>query len=122
MNNSSTVSPRHPTGFRRGLLVFGACQLFLATVSLAADIAFTLDKPGRVSLAIYDTKGIQVRTLRNAEPLEAGKHTIVWDGLDRNGQPAPAGDYTWKLLESQGLQAEYLMALGTGARRPHRWP
>ena len=121
MNNSSTVSPRHPTGFRRGLLVFGACQLFLATASLAADIAFTLDKPGRVSLAIYDTKGIQVRTLRNAEPLEAGKHTIVWDGLDRNGQPAPAGDYTWKLLESQGLEAEYLMALGTSTGLNH-WP
>jgi hypothetical protein len=115
---------RHPTGSRRGLLVLGACHLFLAltaaTASHAADIAFALDKPGRVSLAVYDTKGIQVRTLRNAEPLEAGKHTIAWDGLDRNGQPVPAGDYTWKLLQTQGLTAEFLLNIGTSTLE--HWP
>ena len=87
--------------------------LTLASAAYAVDIPFTLDKPGRVSLAIYDKDGIQVRTLRNAEPLEAGKHEIVWDGLDRNGQPAPAGDYTWKLLQTQGLTAEFLLNIGT---------
>ena len=103
-NTPMMIATRHPAGFRRGLLVtFGACHLFLALASAAyaVDIPFTLDKPGNVSLAIYDKDGIQVRTLRNAEPLEAGKHEIVWDGLDRNGQPVPAGDYTWKLLQTQ---------------------
>ena len=116
---------RHPTGFRRGLLViFGGCHLCLAltlaSAAYAVEIPFTLDKPGNVSLAIYDKDGIQVRTLRNAEPLEAGKHEIVWDGLDRNGQPAPAGDYTWKLLQTQGLTAEFLLNIGTSTLEP--WP
>jgi hypothetical protein len=44
------TATRWPTGFRRGLLILGACHLFLATASHAADIAFTLDKPGRVSV------------------------------------------------------------------------
>lgn len=62
----------------------------LATVVLVDEprisglpIAFALQKPSNVSLAIYDKDGIQVRTLRNAEPLETGKHAIAWDGLDR---------------------------------------
>ncbi len=57
----------------------------LATVVMADDprtsgapISFTLPKPGRVSMAVYDKDGVQVRTLRNAEPLAAGAHTAYW--------------------------------------------
>lgn len=95
--------------------------LLLATsFAHAVGIPFNLDNPGNVSLAVYDTNGIQVRTLRSAEPLEAGKHQILWDGLDRNGQPVPAGDYTWKLLQTQGLTAEFLLNIGTST--PEHWP
>jgi hypothetical protein len=94
--------------------------LFTSGLTHAADIPFTLDKPGNVSMAIYDAQGRMVRTLRNAEPLEAGKHEIVWDGLDRNGQPAPACDYTWKLLQTQGLTAEFLLNIGTSTLE--HWP
>ena len=124
-NTPMLIATRHPTGSRRGLLaIFGAghlcLALTLASAAYAVDIPFTLDKPGRVSLAIYDKDGIQVRTLRNAEPLEAGKHEIVWDGLDRNGQPVTAGDYTWKLLQTQGLTAEFLLNIGTSTLE--HWP
>ena len=87
----------------------------------AATIDFKLQEPGRVSLAVYDTGGRQVRTLLNAALREKGRHAVSWDGLDRDGTPLPAGEYTWKLLESQGLQAEYLMALGTSTGLNH-WP
>ena len=100
----------------------------LATVVMADEsrtsglpISFSIEKPGRVSLAIYDKDGVQVRTLRNAEPLAAGTHTVHWDGLDREGKPLPEAEYTWKRLDSQGLQAEYLMALGTSTGLNH-WP
>jgi hypothetical protein len=114
------IAPRHPTGFRRGLLVFGACQLFLATASLAADIAFTLDKPGNISVAIYDAQGRQVRSLVRGKPLAAGRHTVIWDGLDRNGT-AMKGDFQWRLASSHGLQSEYLLSVGTSMRENH-WP
>lgn len=91
-----------------------------STAIQAVDIPFTLEKPGNVSLAVYDKDGIQVRTLRNAEPLGAGKHEVAWDGLDRNGEPVPAGDYTWKLLQTQGLTAEFLLNIGTSMLEP--WP
>jgi hypothetical protein len=108
-NTPMMIATRHPTGFRRGLLVIiGVCHLFLATASHAADIAFTLDKPGNVSLAIYDAKGRMIRTLQNAKPLAAGPHALAWDGLDQYGAPQPPGSYTWKALGSPGLEATFL--------------
>jgi len=51
----------------------------------------------------------------------AGSHTLAWDGLDRDGQPVPNGEYTWKLLQTQGLTAEFLFNLGTSTYH-HHWP
>ena len=97
-----------------------------ATISNAVEhavtaIEFKLQESGRVSLAVYDAGGRQVRTLLNAEPKEKGRHVVPWDGLDRDGKPLPKGEYTWKLLKSQGLQAEYLMMLGTSTGL-NQWP
>lgn len=89
--------------------------LLLVTVGLthAADIPFTLDKAGNVSAAIYDAQGRMVRELLHAAPKNAGRHSLIWDGLDRDGNALPAGDYTWKLLQTPGLKATYLMSLGS---------
>jgi flagellar hook assembly protein FlgD len=65
-----------------------------------------------VSLAVYDTQGVLVRTLASAEPQQKGVQTLTWDGLDALGVPALAGTYTWKALTTRGLRAEYLMSMG----------
>jgi hypothetical protein len=104
----------------------GACHLFLflaltlASAAHAVDIPFTLDKPANVSLAMYDAKGRVIRTLLRAEPMSAGKHTVAWDGLDRDGNPV-TGDVQWRLATSQGLESEYLLSIGTSMRE-HHWP
>ncbi len=62
----------------------------------------------------------------------SGRHSFVWDGLDMDGKPAPAGKYEWRSLQTQGLRSEYLMNVGTsvgdrwwpgnnGGRRRSRW-
>ena len=76
-------------------------------------IPFELAGPGKVSAAIYDSQGRLVRELLHAVPMTAGKHSMIWDGLDRDGNSLPAGDYTWKLLETAGLKATYLMGVGS---------
>jgi hypothetical protein len=45
--------------------------------------------------------------------MQSGKHSFVWDGLDMDGKPAPAGKYEWRSLLTQGLRSEYLMSVGT---------
>jgi hypothetical protein len=76
-------------------------------------IPFELREPGRVSAAVYDANGLLVRELLHAVPGTAGKHFLAWDGLDRDGNSLPAGVYTWKLLQTPGLRASYLMSVGS---------
>jgi hypothetical protein len=95
--------------------------LALKTAAPAAQIPFTLEKPGNVSAAIYDAQGRMVRELSRAEPMQTGKHSLAWDGLDMDGKPAPAGKYEWRALQTQGLRSEYLMSVGTSVGERF-WP
>ena len=80
-------------------------------------IAFTLDKPGRTSLAAYSADGVvQLRSLLVGEWLAAGKHEATWDGLDRDGRPVEPGTYQWKLVSSPGIEAHFLNSLGANPK------
>lgn len=60
-------------------------------------IVYTLTSPAKVNLIIYNILGQEVRTLINSEMMEAGKHSIQWDGRNNAGQVAPNGIYFCKL-------------------------
>lgn len=90
-------------------------------VNRGLSIPITLPKAGKVSLAVYDADGKMVRTLLSGVPRPQGKSTVSWDGLNADGKPVQKGKYTWKLLLNQGMQAEYLLSLGTSVG-PDFWP
>ena len=57
-------------------------RLTAAAEPTGGRISFTLEKPGRTSLAVYSADGaVQLRSLLVGERLEAGKHAVSWDGL-----------------------------------------
>lgn len=94
--------------------------------SAAAEfvIPFELERPAQVSVAVYHADGQRmIRTLLTGESLKAGQHSVVWDGLDRNGRPMPIGNYVWKVLGTPGFRAEYVTSLGVnpGSARYDRW-
>jgi bacillopeptidase F len=64
----------------------------------AGELAFSfaLGAPGQVELGIYDVAGRQLRRLA-AGRLEAGGHTLRWDGRDERGRPAATGVYLCRL-------------------------
>lgn len=49
-----------------------------------------------LNLRIYDTSGRLIRTLLD-EPLEAGYHSVIWDGKDENNQDVISGVYTYRI-------------------------
>ena len=51
---------------------------------------------GRVELGIYNVAGRRVRTLASGE-LEAGPHSVMWDGRDENGRSCSSGIYFMRL-------------------------
>ena len=109
----------------RFLLLTCFVAALCASPARAIDIPVTctLSEDGNVSLAIYDAQGKQVRALLCAQPQAKGQITVPWDGLDEKGRPVPAGTYGWKLLQTQGLHAEYIVTLGTNpSPASDTWP
>ena len=66
-------------------------------------LAFELPQRGRAVLAIYDVRGRAVRTLADAT-LDAGPHTLTWDGTNTTGRACASGMYLAR-LSSNGQQA-----------------
>jgi len=83
-------------------------------------ISFTLEKPGKVSLAIYNNDGKLIRTGLGAQPYPAGSQTWLWDGLDDFDKPVPAGNYTAKLLTHDGIGQKFVCDIGVSGTPPYQ--
>jgi len=59
-------------------------------------ISFSLPKDCKVELPIYNIKGQLVKMLISHK-LGAGKHSIIWNGTDKNGNPVSSGVYFYKI-------------------------
>ncbi len=62
----------------------------------ATNLRFDLPEAARVDVTVFDSRGREVRTLLDA-PLAAGRHTVGWNGEDRDGNAAPSGIYLVRL-------------------------
>lgn len=62
----------------------------------ASEGYFQLEKPGKVSINIFDAKGGLVRTLEMGS-LDTTKQKLVWDGKNQAGTTLPDGQYTFRV-------------------------
>lgn len=74
------------------------------------DVSYSLPKDAMVTLAIDDKDGNRVRNLVASLPRKAGKNTEKWDGLSDDGKPVPPGEYAFKVIYHDGIQAKYVMS------------
>ncbi len=99
----------------------GLCLFFAMMACADVQIPYTLSTSGQVSLAVYRADGQLARTLLSGVPQARGKHKVMWDGLDWTGKPMASGKYEWRMLQSPGLKAEYLLSIGT-SYNIDEWP
>ncbi|MBK6962893.1 MAG: T9SS type A sorting domain-containing protein [Bacteroidales bacterium] len=59
-------------------------------------IGYTVTQPGFVSLNIYDTRGVLVKSLFSGQQ-PAGHHNMFWDGSDNKGSATSPGIYFYRL-------------------------
>jgi len=59
-------------------------------------IRFDLAKSGKAKLEIFNIKGQLIKSLVN-DKMEAGFHSIKWNGRDENGKQASSGVYFYRL-------------------------
>jgi len=74
------------------------------------SIKFNLVQNENVSLEIYNVLGQKVKTLVN-EKLSAGKHSIVWEGNDNNGNKVASGIYFYKLTGERYTSTKKMLLL-----------
>ncbi len=82
------------------------------------EIAYTLDKAQRVTIAIDKAQGKRVRNLIASVARDAGAQIEKWDCLDDNGQLVQLGDYTYKALRHDGLHVTYQGSFASPADPP----
>lgn len=61
------------------------------------SIAFTLPTADVITIDIVDMQGNLVRSLLRQTPIDEGRYTVIWDGLNNAGTAAAAGSYRYVL-------------------------
>jgi hypothetical protein len=59
-------------------------------------INYSLNKASNVKIEIHNLIGQKIKTLENGFK-SPGKHSVVWDATDDNGNPAGSGIYFYRL-------------------------
>ena len=77
----------------------------------ATTITYSLDRPGAVTLEVFDMRGRLVRRLLDHVAQPAGDHTLEWDGRDAAGQPVSTGVYSYRLRTPSGVETRRLTAV-----------
>lgn len=62
----------------------------------STTIKFSLKNSQQVQLSVYNIKGQLVHTLKN-ELMEAGSHSVIWNGIDKDGNSVTSGIYFSRL-------------------------
>ncbi len=65
---------------------------------------------GATNLSIYDITGSLVKTLVDGS-VEAGSHSIIWDGRDASGADVSSGVYFYRLSDSHGKNVRRMTLL-----------
>lgn len=73
-------------------------------------IRFTIPKPGKASLQVYNLRGQLVNKLLEHE-FTIGQHEFVWDGKDKSGKVVASGLYLIRLTQEQASIVHKIMML-----------
>jgi hypothetical protein len=74
------------------------------------EIAFRLEAPGPIDLAVYDVTGRRIRTLMDG--VSATRETrIAWNGVDQEGRSVPPGVYLARLAHGGEVRTLRLLCL-----------
>ncbi len=76
----------------------------------STTIDYRLPEAGDVQLVIYNLLGQEVRTLVR-ESMDAGFHSVVWDGTDEFGKQVASGIYIYRMSVADFSQVQRMMLL-----------
>lgn len=76
----------------------------------STTIPFALPTDAHVTFKVYNILGEKICTLLSKD-LETGRHYVLWNGQDRNGNPATSGIYIYQMTTNAGKRFSGKMML-----------
>lgn len=76
----------------------------------ATVVKFDLPKAADVKLVVYTILGQEVTTLVN-RTMNAGRHSVVWNGTDASGKPMGSGLYIYRLTAGDFTKSRKMLLL-----------
>lgn len=73
-------------------------------------IGFALADPGHIEIAVYNVLGQNVRTLIDGF-MEAGEHSVIWDGRDNDGRSVASGIYLYRIDAKEYIATKKMLLL-----------
>lgn len=66
-------------------------------LTMSSVFSYSLNKPGKVTIRVYNTMGAEVKTIMTNEYRAAGNHIVGWNGDDNNYVNLPNGAYVYRV-------------------------
>ena len=76
----------------------------------STTISFTILEFSQVDLSVYDVGGRLVNTLLRSR-IDAGYHSLVWDGRNSSGQPVSSGVYFYRISTGDHTATKRMLLL-----------
>lgn len=99
---------------------FGIAAVTPNPTRFGASVAFVLDEDGPARVTVWDARGRRTTVLLDASRMDAGPHTLIWNGVGENGAPTPPGVYLIELTAGQRRAVSRVIKLSPGG--PARVP
>ena len=108
----TTIAPDNTVGNDDDLvgLPFELLQNYPNPFNPETTISFNAKAAGTAKLSILNMRGQVVRTLLN-ERVPAGMNSLVWNGLDNNGQKVSSGLYFYRLDLGNSTQTRKMLLI-----------
>ena len=91
-------------------LTFTLNQNYPNPFNPTTTIRFQLPKKADVQLVVYNSLGQKVRTLVSGRR-NAGKHEVVWNGTNDQGQLVASGMYIYRLIAEDRVQSRRMLLI-----------
>ncbi len=89
---------------------------------LPLTFEYTVPEDSELTVQLVNEENMIVRTLVAQGKRNAGKAVEKWDGLDDQGNPLPAGRYTWKGIYHDPIEAKWRFSVHNSGTPPYPTP
>ena len=86
---------------------------------LPLKFAYNLPEDSQISIQLMDKDNIVRRILVAQGDRHAGRNVELWDGMDDQGAPLPAGTYTWKGVYHKPITQKFLFSPHNSGQPPY---